>query len=197
MDFQNDIQLFDKYTLKENAITKEKYFEEVVTNLTWWQVITLALIEIGTAKVNDILETTQTETDYIVSFHTTASGANTNADIITNDTNFTNTPPVGFTTGDISEQTIYVRVQDRNGDPKCFNDHVSFKVIVYPNPVVSTLSVAIDNYELDRIMVYNALGKHVLTSTTPTFSVEHLPQGFYTIKVSTKQNHFTNQFIKR
>ncbi|MDX6745168.1 AAA family ATPase [Polaribacter sp. PL03] len=49
-------QLFDKYTLKENAITKEKYFEEVVTNLTWWQVITLALIEIGTAKVNDILE---------------------------------------------------------------------------------------------------------------------------------------------
>ncbi|WP_218599212.1 McrB family protein [Polaribacter sp. NJDZ03] len=49
-------QLFDTYTLKENAITKEKYFEEVVTNLTWWQVITLALIEIGTAKVNDILE---------------------------------------------------------------------------------------------------------------------------------------------
>jgi hypothetical protein len=49
-------QLFDKYTLKENAVTKEKYFEEMVTNLTWWQVITLALIEIGTSKVNDILE---------------------------------------------------------------------------------------------------------------------------------------------
>ncbi|MCX7550280.1 EVE domain-containing protein [Xanthomarina sp. F2636L] len=49
-------QLFDRYTLKENAVTKEKYFEEIVTNLTWWQVITLALIEIGTAKVNAILE---------------------------------------------------------------------------------------------------------------------------------------------
>lgn len=49
-------QLFDKYTLRENAITKEKYFEETVANLTWWQVITLALIEIGTSKVNDILE---------------------------------------------------------------------------------------------------------------------------------------------
>jgi hypothetical protein len=49
-------QLFDKYTLKEDAITKEKYFEEIVANLTWWQVITLALIEIGTAKVNDIIE---------------------------------------------------------------------------------------------------------------------------------------------
>lgn len=49
-------QLFDKYTLKENSITQEKYLEEVVANLTWWQVITLALIEIGTSKVNDILE---------------------------------------------------------------------------------------------------------------------------------------------
>lgn len=49
-------QLFDRYTLKENAVTKEKYFEEIVTNLTWWQVITLALIEIGTSKVNAILE---------------------------------------------------------------------------------------------------------------------------------------------
>lgn len=49
-------QLFDKYTLKENSITKEKYFEDVVTNLTWWQVITLALIELRTTKVNYILE---------------------------------------------------------------------------------------------------------------------------------------------
>ncbi|WP_066224986.1 EVE domain-containing protein [Formosa haliotis] len=49
-------QLFEKYTLKEHAVTKEKYFEDVVLSLTWWQVITLALIEIGTAKVNDILE---------------------------------------------------------------------------------------------------------------------------------------------
>ncbi|QRM90778.1 AAA domain-containing protein [Lacinutrix sp. WUR7] len=49
-------QLFDNYTLKENAVTKEKYFEETVTKLTWWQVVALALVEIGTARVNDILE---------------------------------------------------------------------------------------------------------------------------------------------
>ncbi|WP_299060436.1 AAA family ATPase [uncultured Polaribacter sp.] len=49
-------QLFDKYTLRENAITKEKFFENKITNLTWWQVIAIALIENGTSKVNDILD---------------------------------------------------------------------------------------------------------------------------------------------
>jgi hypothetical protein len=49
-------QLFDKYTLRENAITKEKFFENTILNLTWWQVIAIALIENGTSKVNDILE---------------------------------------------------------------------------------------------------------------------------------------------
>lgn len=49
-------KLFDKYTLKEEAVTKEKYFEETVAGLTWWQVIALALKEIGNSKVNEILE---------------------------------------------------------------------------------------------------------------------------------------------
>lgn len=49
-------QLFDKYTLKEEAISKEKYFEEVVANITWWQAITLALVEEGVSKVSNILE---------------------------------------------------------------------------------------------------------------------------------------------
>ena len=40
--------------------------------------------------------------------------------------------------GDISEQTIFIRVQDRNGTPQCFNDHESFKIIVNPIPAVST-----------------------------------------------------------
>lgn len=49
-------QLFDKYTLKKDAISKEKYFEEVVADITWWQAITLALIEEGRSKVSDILK---------------------------------------------------------------------------------------------------------------------------------------------
>lgn len=47
---------FSKYTLTENSISPEVYFEEVVGTLTWWQVIALSLLEIGTNKVNEILE---------------------------------------------------------------------------------------------------------------------------------------------
>lgn len=49
-------EYFSNYTLKENSISPEANFEDVVSVLTWWQVIALALLEIGTNKVNDILE---------------------------------------------------------------------------------------------------------------------------------------------
>lgn len=49
-------EYFSKYTLTENSISPEVYFEETVSNLTWWQVIALALLEIGTNRVNEILE---------------------------------------------------------------------------------------------------------------------------------------------
>ncbi len=49
-------EYFSKYTLTENSISPEANFEEVVSGLTWWQVIALALLENGTAKVSDILE---------------------------------------------------------------------------------------------------------------------------------------------
>ena len=90
-------------------------------------------------QVSDILGTTQIEADYIVSFHTSEAGANTNNDIIANDTNFTNSAPAGFTIGDISEQIIYARIEDRNGTPQCFNSQVSFKIIVKPIPAVSAI----------------------------------------------------------
>ena len=47
---------FPRYTLKETSITKETFFEETVRELTWWQVIALALIEGGTLRVNDLLK---------------------------------------------------------------------------------------------------------------------------------------------
>lgn len=91
-------------------------------------------------KVAEILGTTQSETNYIVSFHTTANGATNNTDIIPNDgTNFRNTAQAGFSAGDISEQTIYVRVEDRdNSTLQCKNANTSFKVIVNPLPIVTT-----------------------------------------------------------
>ncbi|MFW2135761.1 McrB family protein [Chryseobacterium sp. TY4] len=49
-------EYFPKYTISEKSISPESYFEEIVSGLTWWQAIALSLLEIGTSKVNDILE---------------------------------------------------------------------------------------------------------------------------------------------
>lgn len=48
-------EYFPKYTLEESSITKETFFEETVRELTWWQVIALALIEGDTSRVNELL----------------------------------------------------------------------------------------------------------------------------------------------
>lgn len=47
---------FPQYTISEKSISPESYFEEIVSGLTWWQTIALALLEMGTSKVNDFLE---------------------------------------------------------------------------------------------------------------------------------------------
>lgn len=49
-------EYFPKYTISEQSITPELFFEEQVSNLTWWEAIALALLELGTSKVNDIIE---------------------------------------------------------------------------------------------------------------------------------------------
>nr|WP_294860482.1 AAA family ATPase [uncultured Fluviicola sp.] len=49
-------EYFPKYTTKETSITSEQHFEEVVRELTWWQVIAIAVIELGKCKVGDILK---------------------------------------------------------------------------------------------------------------------------------------------
>ena len=49
-------QLFDKYTSKQTSITKEQHFETVVSSCSWWQVIAIALLDLGKSKVSDIFE---------------------------------------------------------------------------------------------------------------------------------------------
>lgn len=49
-------ELFDKYTISETAVSQEKYFENIVSECTWFQVIAMALIELGKSKVSDIIK---------------------------------------------------------------------------------------------------------------------------------------------
>ncbi|WP_299053494.1 T9SS type B sorting domain-containing protein [uncultured Polaribacter sp.] len=86
-------------------------------------------------KELDILGSTQSNTDYEVSFHTSQTGAENKTDLIINDTNYTNTTPAGFSVGDISEQTIFIRVENKNTG--CINAQSNFKIIVNPIPAVT------------------------------------------------------------
>ncbi|OSY88386.1 hypothetical protein WH52_06400 [Tenacibaculum holothuriorum] len=78
-------------------------------------------------KVSDILGPTQSLADYTVTFYTDENDANTGNNPIPNDTNYTNQTR--------DKETIYVRVQ--NNATNCFNDHVSFDIIINPIPVIS------------------------------------------------------------
>jgi len=88
-------------------------------------------------RVKTILGSTQTELTHEVTFHTSQADADNITSMgIPNDTNFTNTPQAGFKIGDISEQTIYVRV--KNKITQCVNNPTSFKIMVNPIPSIST-----------------------------------------------------------
>ncbi|MCA6422676.1 MAG: AAA family ATPase [Flavobacterium sp.] len=47
---------FDKFTIKETAVTREQYLEQIVSELNWWQVISIAVLDIGVSKVNAIYD---------------------------------------------------------------------------------------------------------------------------------------------
>ena len=47
---------FSKYTVSETSVSEEKYFENIVSECTWFQVIAMALIELGKSKVSDIIK---------------------------------------------------------------------------------------------------------------------------------------------
>ncbi len=47
---------FPQYTTTESNISKEEYLAEVIAQLTWWQVIAIALKDLGASRVQAILE---------------------------------------------------------------------------------------------------------------------------------------------
>ncbi|MDB4098700.1 T9SS type B sorting domain-containing protein, partial [Polaribacter sp.] len=98
-------------------------------------------------RVNDILGPSQIGLSYVVTFHTSQADADDPASMgIPNDNSFTNTPQAGFTAGDISEQTIFVRVKNTAG---CISNSTSFKIIVNPIPSISTTITPLAVCDLD------------------------------------------------
>lgn len=49
-------EYFDLFTVKESSLTKEQFTKSLVADLSWWQVITIALFDLKKAKVSEIHE---------------------------------------------------------------------------------------------------------------------------------------------
>ena len=47
---------FDKFTIKETALSRDQYLESLIGDLSWWQTISIAVLDLGSAKVNEIHE---------------------------------------------------------------------------------------------------------------------------------------------
>ena len=45
---------FDLFTINESTLTREQYLESLISELNWWQIISIALLDLGSAKVNEI-----------------------------------------------------------------------------------------------------------------------------------------------
>ena len=49
-------EYFDKFTIKETALSRDQYLESFIGELSWWQTISIAVLDLGSAKVNEIHE---------------------------------------------------------------------------------------------------------------------------------------------
>jgi hypothetical protein len=47
-------ELFPLYTTKVNSVTREEFISDIVKDLPWWKVISMVILDLAKAKVNDI-----------------------------------------------------------------------------------------------------------------------------------------------
>lgn len=71
----------------------------------------------------------------------------------------------------------------------------SSAVIIYPNPVHSTLMLKTEE-TIETVSIFNLIGNLVLEEKTNSLTVEQLPVGIYTLYVKTKKGVGVARFIK-
>ena len=49
-------EYFDQFTINETSLSLDQYIESLVVDLTWWQAISIAVLDLKTSKVNDIYD---------------------------------------------------------------------------------------------------------------------------------------------
>ena len=75
------------------------------------------------------------------------------------------------------------------------------KLTLFPNPVTGVLNVQLDDTNMDKIMIYNVLGKVIHTAdvngSNYRYNTSHLTSGIYFVSVQTKTGIINSKFIVR
>jgi hypothetical protein len=96
----------------------------------------------------------------------------------------------------INTNTETSTFQTLSNTPFLKNDN---KLQVFPNPSNSFINFKIkDNLMIQRLTIYDKLGKIILTDITSNFgyNIENLKSGVYIIEVTTEVGKLYNKFIK-
>jgi surface protein len=69
-------------------------------------------------------------------------------------------------------------------------------ISIYPNPGSETFSISSTN-DIDKVSIYDSMGKLVLESNEKSFSISHLIQGIYLVQIITERKVNKIHFIKQ
>ncbi len=116
------------------------------------------------------------------------------------------TNPHPFLTDGTPETSFEITNIQYSGDQASFDvhflntavpAHARKDVRIYPNPVHNELHISTN--EINRVEIYDQLGKMILSEAHPDSKIEvsSLPQGIYIVKIITENDCYTEKFIKK
>ena len=76
------------------------------------------------------------------------------------------------------------------------------QVSIYPNPSTGLFELSFNNYYIQKIHVYNSLGKLVQNDIINNYinnhniNINNMPSGVYFVKIETKEGNTTIKAIK-
>ena len=76
--------------------------------------------------------------------------------------------------------------------------NIAQSIQLYPNPASDLLHIEMpDDFTLEKVRIYNALGQLILQSNTADFSVTRLATGVHFVEIETSERTFHKKFIKK
>ena len=77
------------------------------------------------------------------------------------------------------------------------NAFLSEKITLFPNPIEDILTIKTsENFRINKLIIYNSLGKEILESTNKEINLNQLSSGIYFIKVITDYGDFYKKIAK-